>query len=137
MTLHAIEQNEATLDELAAQLLTAKERENDARLIRQDIEDQIVALVGTKPEGTTKAAGQRFEVSTTGKMTRTLDDAVVATLRDKVPGPLFDRLFNYSPKLNLREYRYVEANEPDYFALVSKAVTTKPAKASVSVKEVK
>jgi hypothetical protein len=137
MIMHAIQNTQATLDELAAALVEAKEAELSAKIARQGIEDQIIEIVGTKPEGTTKVRGERFELSTTGKITRTLDDAVVANLRDKVPGPLFDRLFSFSPKLNLREYRYVEANEADYFALVSQAVTSKPAKASVSVKGIK
>lgn len=135
MSIHAIQPTQATLDELAAALVDAKRRESDAKIYRQAIEDQIIELVGTKPEGTTKASGERFELATTGKITRTVDEAVVANLRDKVPGPLFDRLFSYSPKLNLREYRYIEQHEPDYFALVAQAVTSKPAKASVSVKE--
>lgn len=125
-----------TLDELAEQLLHAKALEQDAKAHRIDIEEQIIERVGVKEEGPTNANGERYRLFTAGKITRTLDADAVEALRERIPAPLYNRLFNFLPKLDLKEYRYIRNNEPDYFALLDKAVTSKPAKPTVFVKEI-
>lgn len=122
------------LDALAEALLEAKKKENDARTLRTAIEEEILAIVGAKLEGSLSIDTDRFHITTTGRITRTLDAVKVKTL--DLPKPLLDRLFSWEPKLNLRECRYVEENEDHHWARLSQAITTKPAKASVAVKEI-
>lgn len=136
-TVHPFQALQApTVDELAVLLQRAKDKENDARLVRLDIEAQILELVGVDAEGTKTVKGDQYQLSTTGKVNRTIDQRKLSDLKSKIPTPLFKRLISYTPKLNLKEYRFIEANEPDYFALIAPAVTSKPAKPSVSIKEV-
>ena len=123
------------LDHLAQQLTAAKFAENDARQQRFKIEKEILEVVGCKTEGTTSITTDRFKITTTGRLTRSLDQrAVDLLIQDQVlPVPLLNRLFKPASKLDLREFKYVEANEPEYFAKVAIAVTTKPGKAAVAV----
>jgi hypothetical protein len=45
----------------------------------------------------------------------------------------FDRVIRYKPDLSLRDLRYIEDNEPEYYRAFAGAITTKPAKTSLKV----
>lgn len=124
-----------TLDDLADRLAAAKSAENAARDHRIAIEEQIIAAMGVKDEGSFSLEGSRYKVTTTGKLTRTVDDDTLEAIADQIPVAIWNRLVSYTPKLNLKELRYVEQNEPELFAILAKAITTKPAKPSVAIKE--
>jgi len=130
--LHAVE---LTLDELAYRLSRAKQREAEAKEERLDLEELIVSKVGAKKEGSFTAKGDMFSLTTTGKLTRTIDLDKLPEVQEQIPTPLFERLFNYKPSLNTKELKYIEMNEPEYYDIVAKALTTKPAKTAVAFKE--
>ena len=74
-----------------------------------------------------------FKVTTTGKMTRSLDRTAVWEVQKSLSNELFDLLFEYKPSLNLAVYRDLERSNHEAFMLASAAVTTKPAKTAVKV----
>ena len=124
------------IDRLGYKLNQVKKAESEVRETRLLIEDQIIELVGAKPEGAFTVKGDQYHLTTTGKLTRTLIEDQIPALQSTLPQPIFDRLIRYKPSLDLKELRYLEANEPQIYTLAAKAFTTKPAKIAVSVKEV-
>jgi len=134
--LYEISPGKPDLDALAAALIEAKRAESEAKDARVAIEQRILGIVGVKDEGSTTINTDRFKVTTTGRVTRALDPEKVAGLSSALPAPLMNRLFSFPPKLNIKEAKYVELNEPGYWAELSKAITTKPGRPSVAVKEV-
>ncbi|MBK8974128.1 MAG: hypothetical protein IPM37_23215 [Hahellaceae bacterium] len=120
---------------LCEQYVSAQAHLKTAQAIFAEAEEALVKAIGVKEEGTlTVTIDDQFKVSTTGKINRSLSESVWDAIKSQIPEPLAKRLVRYKPALDLKELRYIELNEPAYFALVSKAITAKPAKASVSVK---
>ncbi len=111
----------------------AKAIEQGAIAHRRAIDDQIAAVIAHGLEGTTTAAVGLYTIKVTGKVTRELDPDKVAGLDAQIPAPLLNRVITYKPSLDLREYRYMQEHEPEYFQALASAVTTKPAKPTVAV----
>ena len=132
--IHPINQTEHTLDQLSQAYLESKQALEHNKKILTEIESEIINLCGHKEEGASTFNTEHFKVTTTGKMTRVIDEESLNVLQSKIPQPLFERLFTYTPKLNLREYRYIQQNEPEWYKEVSKSITTKPSKPSLSIK---
>lgn len=123
-----------TLDDLALAWREAKREESVANARRIDIEQKILEITGCREEGSeTITTDTGLKITVTGKLNRTLDAATWAELESVIPEAL--RPVVYKPSLELKGLRYLENNEPDIFAIVSKAITTKPAKPSISIKE--
>jgi len=123
------------VDYLASKLIEAKEVESAARKYRLDAEQQIIAEIGVKEEGTTTEKSDLFSVSTTGKLTRTLNVEKLISLKGRIPAPIMDMVVKVKPQLDTKNLRYIQANEPDIYQVFSEALTIKPAKPSVTVKE--
>jgi len=124
------------LDTLCLALMRAKEDEEAARTARIAIENEIVQLVEPKEEGSVTTAGSQFKASVTFGINRTIDRAVLDTLRDQVPAALFFRAFDYRPAIDTAGLRYLRNNEPDVYAQLAQAITAKPAKPSVKVEPI-
>lgn len=121
-----------TLDDLGAMLKQAKADEKKAQDHRKSIEELIVKTLGAKTEGSSTFNGDSFQLTTTGKLTRSIDD--IEGLQQVVPDAIFHRLVNYKPALDLKELRYIEMNEPELYAEIANHITTKPAKTAVAFK---
>ena len=132
--IHPINQTEHTLDQLSQKYIEAKQNLEHHKKILNEIECEIINLCGYKEEGASTFNTEHFKVTTTGKMSRVIDEESLNVLQSEIPQPLFERLFTYTPKLNLREYRYIQQNEPEYYKAVAKSITTKPSKPSLSIK---
>lgn len=122
-----------TLDELAMHWLDAKQREEEGRRDRVEIEERMLEMLDgqTKEEGTTTHAYEGGAVKVTGKLTRSLDAKVWSEIESTIPEDL--RPVTYEPKLDLKGLRYLEGSEPEVYAKVISAITTKPAKSAVKV----
>lgn len=122
-----------TIDNAAKDFLEAKGRELDAYHDRIEAENRLIALIGVKAEGTTSAKTGTYKVATCGRMTYSLDNAAYAAIAARIPESIRDRLVRYKAEPVLGELRYLEANEPELYAIFAEALTIKPAKPSVSV----
>lgn len=109
----------------------SKAAEDAARAERIKVEEQIISVVGVKEEGTVSRKTDWFKLSTTGKLTRTLDDKAFMAIRDQVPDAISP--VEFAPKLNLRKLRDLETTNPDAYRLVASCLVTKPAKPAVRV----
>jgi hypothetical protein len=123
-----------TLDELAADWLAAKGREQDANEERVNIETQILAQINdVKEEGrsTTNVGG--YKITAIGRMTYKADFDALELLMDEWPDefPIIKIDFKLDePKLKkLREFR------PDLWRKIAPAMTIKPAKTGVVVEQ--
>jgi len=126
---------EDTIDQLANNLAAAKTAEELARKARLKIEEDLIATLGVKMDGSSTFRGHFFAVTTTGKLTRSVDAVKVWVVKDEIEQELFESLFKFSPSLNTKLYKDLKTTNLQAFKSVSQAVTTRPAKPSVSIKE--
>lgn len=124
------------LDQLSHEWEMAKAREIDAKAEREKIEEQILAQVATKEEGSNTEKTLYYKVTTTGRINRTVKPDVVEELTAKIPDPIMQKVFKYKPSLDKKGLDYLQNNEPDYYLEVSKAIVAKPGKTSVKVERI-
>lgn len=127
------------IDELAERLEAARAALKLEQQRILNLEAELLQILGNKLEGSETTVTQKYKVTTTGRVTRKLDADGVRELHEtgEIPRAIYERLFSWEPKLNLREFRFIEHNEPDHYKTLSKFVTTKPAKASIALKRLK
>lgn len=125
-----------TLDELAALWNEAKEEERQANARRVSIESKIAEMVGVKDEGVTSVDGQFYKVKTTGKLTRSVDSDAVQNVWEVMPEEV-RKCFKWEAKLDTKNYRALCSMRDDLIPELNRYITTKPAKASISIEEIK
>lgn len=113
--------------------LAAKKAEASANAKRVEIEAEIVAALGAKTEGSATHNLADFKVTTTGKLTRTLDAVVWESIAAQIPAEFRPVTLVQSHKVDDAGCRWLAENRPELWAIASKAITTKPAKTSVAV----
>ncbi|MBO9717487.1 MAG: hypothetical protein J7507_11945 [Pseudoxanthomonas sp.] len=123
-------------DQAAAELESAKIAEARAAAARIDAEQKMLRLMPAKDEGSVTERGLHFKVTATYGVNRTLDGAALEAVRAAMSPELFGRVIDYAPKLRLEGVRYLQANEPEVYAVLAQAITAKPAKPSVKVEAV-
>lgn len=101
------------------------------------IEETLLAEVGHKEEGSFTTHIDDYKVTTTGKMTRKLDEKIWAKIAAHLPPTLVGMLIRNKPELNLRAFRDLEKANPDAYSIVAGAVITKPAKPTLKVEVAK
>lgn len=121
------------IDDLAYALECARANLEDAREQVEDAERALLALVPFELEGSKTTTSPHYKITTTGKLTRTVDAEQLERVRAVVPPAIFQRVVRMKPDLSLRDLRYIEANEPDLYRAFALAITTKPAKTSIKV----
>lgn len=121
-----------TLDQLSAAWLAAKKAENTAAKERAAIEEQIVALTGKRDEGAQTHEAEGFKVTVTGKVSRKMDWDKWETVKAQIAPNLHP--IKYKPELDEKGVKYLQANEPEIYALLP--IEVKPAKTAIEVKRV-
>ena len=122
-----------TIDQLAAALEAAKIAEDAAKDARIDAENALLAVLPERTEGSATERGRDYKATVTYGMTRSLDAAALAAIKDRVPEALFEQAIEYAPKLKLAGLRFLQNNEPEAYAVLAQAITAKPSKPSVKV----
>jgi len=124
------------IDEAAAVLTLARMNAKRAKEAEDAAFAELVALLPKQDEGTVKLTGESYKVAIEYGMNRTIDAAALAAIKDSVPVALFEQAIDYAPKLKLPGLRYLQANEPDAYALLAQAITARPAKPSVRIEAI-
>lgn len=127
-------EKESDLDTLSAAWMNAKKAEKKANEERVQIEEKIIALIGSKEEGSTTAKTDFFKVTTTGALDRKIDDD--RALFEELPEEFAKRLLKWKADLSITELRYLQNNEPAIYKIVEKHLTTKPRKVGVKVEAI-
>lgn len=124
------------IDEAARALEIAKFAEAKATAERLRAEQALVELMPAKTEGSASMKGGEYKVSITYAMNRTVDGPALAAVRDSITPDLLDQAITYKPSLVLAGLRYLQNNEPDAYAVLAQAITSKPAKPSVKIERI-
>lgn len=127
------EEKGSTLFQLVEAYNQQKAILDDAKAKFAAIEAELIEEVGHHDEGSFSTHIDGFKITTTGRMTRKLDEKKWAEISEKIPEPLIARLIKTKFDINLRELRFIENNEPELFKYVSQAITSKPAKPGLKV----
>lgn len=128
----AVNSTTEALDDLAIRWSRAKAAEQAANKDRLAVEAEIAKLVGVAEEGTTNAETEAFKIKTVGKLTRSLDSDALQTDWEALPEAI-QKCFSWDAKLDTKAFRALESMRDDLIPTISKYITTKPAKASISV----
>ena len=115
---------------LCAALLSAKAVEAQANAARVAIEEQIVAAVGKRDEGSQTQAFGEYKVTTTGKVSRKMDWAAWDAIKATIPAdmhPVKDK-----PELDEKGVKWLQTHRADLYKLLP--IEVKPAKTAVEVK---
>ena len=115
---------------LAQAWLDAKAEENAARAKRIEIEEELLAILPCREEGSqTIKLENGMRVVTEGRLTRSIDAKVLQDEWNDLPA-IIQGTFHWKPDLKITCFKSLE---DDHKALIAKYVTTKPAKAGVKV----
>lgn len=115
---------------LAQAWLDAKAEENAARAKRVEIEEELLAILPCREEGSqTIKLENGMRVVTEGRMTRSIDAKALQDDWNDLPA-IIQGTFHWKPDLKITCFKSLE---DDHKALIAKYVTTKPAKSGVKV----
>lgn len=119
--------------ELATQLIAAKKAEADANAKRVALEQELIAILGSKEEGSeTHNLENGLKITITAKLSYSADMPILLSLCDSIPESM--RPIKREVKLDETGAKYLRNNEPDVWRMLSSAITVKPAKPSVTIK---
>ncbi|WP_426287486.1 DUF7173 family protein [Luteibacter sp. E-22] len=121
------------VDTAARRLELAKRTEAMASAARVEAEKELIALLPVKDEGSVTMKGAQYKVSVTYGFNRTVDAQALEAIKREVPSELFEQAIDYKPSLVLAGLRYLQSNEPDTYAMLAQAITSKPSKPSVKI----
>lgn len=125
--------NPLSPEQLAQDLIAAKAAEARANKARVAIEEQLIEVLGSKPEGAeTHDLGNGLKVTITGKLTYKADMDQLMQLCGSLPANM--RPLKVETKLDEAGAKYLKNNEPEVWAMLAKAITVAPAKTAVSIK---
>lgn len=120
-------------EQLAQDLIAAKAAEAKANKARVAIEEQLIEVLGSKPEGAeTHELGNGLKVTITGKLTYKADMEQLMQICGALPANM--RPLKVETKLDETGAKYLKNNEPEVWAMLAKAITVAPAKTAVSIK---
>ena len=120
------------IDQLTLQWQAAKQRENQARDDRVEIEDKILALHPAREEGTesfTTAAGTKIRL--TGKLSYKVDLIALQSLTLDWPEDV--RPVRMKLEADETKLKAIRQESPTMWARIASAVTTKAAKTGVAI----
>lgn len=122
------------LEHLICQLRAFKETENLAKQNRIKVEEQIASLLQGPPEGSVSDKDDHYKVTVKRSFNRTLDLDKYDEEKTTIP-PDLDPVIMV-PKLDMTKLRAIQKGNPELYKRCCLFIESKPAKVSVSVKEV-
>ena len=124
-----------TISQLAAAWLAAKADEKAANARRLEIEEAIVSAFPVGVEGTDTIEDGNVKVKVTHKLTRTVDSKALSANWSALSAAVQD-VFIWKADVSMAALRRLQEKHPDSYVAAATFITSKPAKASVSVEEV-
>jgi len=112
---------------------------NKAKVVAAEIagiEQRLVEIVGVQPEGAFSVVVEdRFKVTTTGKVNRTVDTGAVQEAWPLLPFSV-QEAFSFKAGINMKQMRALESVSPELYARAAAFITAKPGKPSVEIKPI-
>lgn len=121
-----------TPEQLASDWLTAKKAEQAAAATRLQIEQEILALIPAKPEGsTTTVLHNGMRLKSQGKLTYKADvDRLLALTKDWPEKPVKTKVEADEALL-----KAIRMDRPDLWRQIAPAISLKPAKTYITIEE--
>ena len=123
------------LDELAYKWKEYKRLEEEANKERLEVEKTILSYIEGKEEGTVTKKTNYYKISVIYGIDRKVDSEIASSLSSEL-GDEYERIFKWEAKIDIKEMRFLVEKKPDVYALVAKAMTSKPKKPSFKIDEV-
>jgi hypothetical protein len=123
------------IDTAAERLIALKLAEHQATAARIEAEAALLALVQCPDEGSKTYRGLRFKVTVTGNVSRRVDEAALAGVRERLGESMFERAFRFKPEVSVTGIKYLRDNEPQLYAVAAEAIVATPGKSSVKAEE--
>ena len=118
--------------EIAEELYQARIAEKEANEKRVALEEELIALLGSKEEGSEKHRVGQYLITIQGKLNRKIDwKAFDAHVASKIPESL--QPVKVVRELDVAGVKYLANNEPQLYKLLSRALTIEPAKTYVKI----
>lgn len=118
--------------EIANELFEAREVEKKANERRIELEEELIAILGSKEEGAQTHEVGEYKVTITGKLIRSIDwDMYDKSIAAKIPESL--QPVKVKRELDDTGVKYLANNEPQIYRLLAKALSIKPAKTAVKI----
>jgi hypothetical protein len=92
------------------------------------------AIASEKQEGSVTTTTEHWKITCTRKLNRRVIEEDLENALNQLPQPLVNRLIHWKPALDLKEWKYIQSNEPQYADLLSNNIETRPARPYVTVK---
>jgi len=124
----------SNIDALARDWLIAKRAEQDAALRRIKIEGEIAAALDVKDEGSITHKLEEHKVTLTQPVRRSLDAKMWEGVKHKIPEQL--RPVKTKLEADASGIKWLEENEPNMWAKIAPAFTSKKGKISVKVENI-
>lgn len=115
--------------EIADDLFKAKQAEREAEERRIALEEELVAVLGKREEGSKTHAVGSYKVTITGRINRKIDWELFDQVSSKIP----ETLWPVKRTLDVTGVKYLANNEPQLYKVLSPALTVEPAKTTVSI----
>ena len=123
------------LDELSYKWKECKRIEEEANKKRLEVEKTILSYIEGKEEGTVTKKTNYYKISVIYGIDRKVDSEIASSLSSEL-GDEYERIFKWEAKIDIKEMRFLVEKKPDVYALVAKAMTSKPKKPSFKIDEV-
>lgn len=116
------------INEIAYRIIDFKIREAAFATKRKECEDELAKLIATKEEGSETQKTERFKITVTSKIKRTLDYPAYQAVEERIPENF--RCVKFKPDIDLQKLRLMDAANPGFSAHF---ITTEPTRATVKV----
>lgn len=127
--------NHTELNDIATRILAIDEQVSSLEKIKAALQVQLTALVGVKEEGSTTVRTDRFKLTTTGKLNRTVDSNRLTEAWLNLPKEAQDA-FSWKASVSVKALHELEKYRPDVARDISAYITVKPAKATLSIEAI-
>lgn len=123
------------LDQAAYEYEMAEKELKAAQKKRDDAMLQVIEIAGVKEEGAKTSKASFYKVTTTGRMSRTLDRDNLTDVQAQVSPFFFSKVIEYKPGIVKKELDYLEKNEPEIYKIFMQAITVKPGKPGLKIEK--
>ncbi len=100
-------------------------------------ESEIIKMLGDEipEEGSLTKEIDGHKVRINRGITRKVDPVGARELFNLMSENIYPFIWSEEPKLDIKKFRYIQANEPGILKLLSKAITEKPRKISINIQD--
>ena len=117
------------------ELIEVKQKIKELTAEKDRLEEAIIESVKDElpEEGAVTKEIEGVKVKINRGITRKIDPTGAKELYNLLDSNLYPFTWSKEPKLDIKKFRYLQANEPGVMKLLSKAITEKPRKISVTI----